>query len=234
MYCQSCQTKLSPRDQTCPTCGRRVASVRDLGAASGNEDSKSFPLPPAQAMDDDSMSGTKPPKQAAGKPAAKGNHKRQKSRKERGKIRRQAPSEPAPEPEAASGFGLDPQDVLRLLIDQPGLIEEGLEIYTEDGKSIGAGFPTAVGDIDLLARDDSGAWVVVAVAEPERGKEIVGDLLQRIGWVRRHLGQSGEEVRGIVLLDNLPDDLGYTAAAVADTVEFKLYQLALTFEPVIF
>jgi hypothetical protein len=181
-------------------------------------------------MDDDSMSGTKPPKQAAGKPAAKGNHMSQKSRK----IRRPAPSEPAPEPEVASGFRLDPQDVLRQLIDQPGLIEEGLEIYTKDGKSVGAGFPTAVGDIDLLARDDSGAWVVVAVAEPERGKEIVGDLLQRIGWVRRHLGQSGEEVRGIVLLDNLPDDLGYTAAAVADTVEFKLYQLALTFEPVIF
>jgi hypothetical protein len=31
----------------------------------------------------------------------------------------------------------------------------------------------------------------------------------------------------------LPDDLGYAAAAVSDTVEFRLYQMALTLEPVI-
>jgi hypothetical protein len=37
----------------------------------------------------------------------------------------------------------------------------------------------------------------------------------------------------MVLLDALPDDLGYAAAAVADTVEFKMYQLALSLEPVI-
>ena len=74
---------------------------------------------------------------------------------------------------------------------------------------------------------------MILVAEPNRGKELVGDLLQRIGWVRRHLGTSGEEVRGIVLLDSLPDELGYAAAAVADTVEFKIYRLELTFEPVI-
>jgi hypothetical protein len=75
--------------------------------------------------------------------------------------------------------------------------------------------------------------VVIAVAEPDEGKELVGDLLQRMGWVRRHLGKSGQEVRGMVLLDALPDDLGYAAAAVADTVEFKMYQLALSLEPVI-
>ena len=64
------------------------------------------------------------------------------------------------------------------------------------------------------------------------GKELVGDLLQLMGWVRKHLGAKGQEVRGIVLLESLPEDLGYAAAAVANTVEFKRYQLALTFESV--
>lgn len=120
-----------------------------------------------------------------------------------------------------------------MLVDQPSLIEEGLQVYSEDGDPVGAGYTTAVGKIDLLARDSAGAWVVVAVADAERGKELVGDLLQRMGWVRRHLGKSGQEVRGIVLLDSLPDDLGYAAAAVSDSVEFKLYQLELTLESVI-
>ena len=119
-----------------------------------------------------------------------------------------------------------------LLVDRPEIIEDGLSVYTKDGEPVGAGFSTAVGDIDLLARDDSGGWVVVAVPEPDLGKEIVGDLLQRMGWVRRHLAKAGAEVRGIVLLETLPDDLGYAAAGVADSVEFKLYKMALTLESV--
>jgi RecB family endonuclease NucS len=134
-----------------------------------------------------------------------------------------------PEP----SVGLRRQDVVGLLLEQPSLLEPGLEIYREDGKTCGVGYSTDVGEIDLLARDDAGSLVVIHVAEPGHGKELVGELLQRIGWVRRHLGSSEAEVRGIVLLDALPDDLGYAAAAVADTVEFKLYQLQLTFEPVI-
>jgi hypothetical protein len=50
--------------------------------------------------------------------------------------------------------------------------------------------------------------------------------------VRKHLGKKGQEVRAIVLLDSIPEDLGYAAAAVADSLEFKRYRLALTFEPI--
>lgn len=248
MYCQSCQTKLSPRDQSCPTCGRRVSESRDLGGGSGDAESKSFPLPPAQAVDEDSQSSMKPVTDSPRKPAPSRSASSSKSRESAPPKRREAKPEPrrggrrkaarpeptpAPAEEAGAGFGLRPRDVLGLLAEKPSLIEPGLEIHSEDGEDIGIGFPTAIGDIDLLARDDSGGWVIVCVAEPDQGKDIVADLLQRIGWVRRHLGQSGEEVRGIVLLDEMPDDLGYAAAAVSDTVEFKLYQLELTFESVI-
>ena len=186
------------------------------------------------------MSQTRAHTKAPGARSKRSNKPKQKpkeARKDRGKGNRRKPSPPAPvhevEVEVEEGVGIPAADVVALIAEQPSLIEPGLEIYSEEGEAIGVGYGTAVGTIDLLARDDLGAWVVILVAEPNRGKELVGDLLQRIGWVRRHLGTSGEEVRGIVLLDSLPDELGYAAAAVADTVEFKIYRLELTFEPVI-
>jgi hypothetical protein len=230
MYCQSCQTRLSPRDERCPTCGRKAGSSKDLGASSSseNDSSRSFPLPPAAAIEDNGTS----------KPQRKGSAAPRKAqaaapRTGRRKADRQRSSVPAPAPTPEPALSVGPAQVRRVIVEHPSLVEPGLEIHCEDGKAVGGSYETEVGEIDLLARDDAGGWVIVAIAEPDRGKEIVGDLLQRMGWVRRHLGQSGQEVRGIVLLDSLPDDLGYAAAAVSDTVEFRLYQMALTLEPVI-
>jgi hypothetical protein len=113
------------------------------------------------------------------------------------------------------------------------MIEEGLYVHTgSEGGAPGARFETSVGTIDLLARDAASGWVVVLVAESGEGKELVGDLLQLMGWVRKHLSAEGQEVRAIVLVDDVPEDLGYAAAAVSDTVEFKRYQVGLTLERV--
>jgi hypothetical protein len=74
--------------------------------------------------------------------------------------------------------------------------------------------------------------VVVLIAEPGQGKELIGDLLQLMGWVRKHLSAEGQEVRAVVLVDTVPEDLGYAAAAVSDTVEFKVYRVGLTIEKI--
>lgn len=206
MYCLSCQTKLSPRDKRCPACGRDVATSRDLGAGSSApaDSQANYPLPPAKQS--------------------------KKSEDDRQQV---GDGGKAPDSVPQQGFALPPEGIVELLAGQLSLIEPGLEVYSEDGKASGVGYPTAVGNIDLLARDDAGGWVVIQLAEPGCGKEIVSDLLERIGWVRRHLGGSSGEVRGIVLIDSLPEDLGYAAEAVADTIEFKLYRLTLTFESVV-
>jgi hypothetical protein len=140
----------------------------------------------------------------------------------------------APAPSGAEPrFDLSPDGIRDLLIARPGLIEEGLRIHTDaDGAAAGARFETSVGKIDLLARDAAAGWVVVVVAEPDQGKELVGNLLQLVGWVRKHLSAEGQEIRAIVLVDSVPEDLGYAAAAVSDTVEFKLYRIGLTLEKV--
>ncbi|MCH8082751.1 MAG: hypothetical protein IH885_00785 [Myxococcales bacterium] len=134
---------------------------------------------------------------------------------------------------AESNFDLSPEGIRDLVIARPEMIEEGLCVHTgRDGGASGAHFETSVGKIDLLARDAASGWVIVLVAETGKGKELVGDLLQLMGWVRKHLSAEGQEVRAIVLVDEVPEDLGYAAAAVSDTVEFKHYQVGLTIEKI--
>jgi len=130
-------------------------------------------------------------------------------------------------------FALDPAGLRRLLGVQPELLEPGLSVFTDEkGRPVGAGYSTRVGEIDLLARDKSGAFVVVRVADREGGEELVAETLQRIGWVRKHLGKGKQKARGIVLVEQAPENLSYTAAGVAGTITFKTYRLAVTFEDV--
>jgi hypothetical protein len=134
---------------------------------------------------------------------------------------------------AEPNFDLGRDGIRDLLIARPELIEEGLSVHTDgDGAASGVCFETSVGKIDLLARDSAAGWVVVLISESGQGKELIGDLLQLVGWVRKHLSAEGQEVRAIVLVDSVPEDLGYAAAAVSDTVEFKLYRVGLTLEKV--
>jgi RecB family endonuclease NucS len=141
---------------------------------------------------------------------------------------------PASKPNTSeSSFDLSPEGIRDLVIARPEMIEEGLSAHNgSDGGASGARFETSVGKIDLLARDAASGWVIVLVAESGEGKELVGDLLQLMGWVRKHLSTEGQEVRAIVLVDEVPEDLGYAAAAVSDTVEFKRYQVGLTIEKI--
>jgi hypothetical protein len=126
---------------------------------------------------------------------------------------------------------LDAAGLKALLADHPDLLEPGLTIHTSDsGKLLGVGYTSAVGEIDLLARDADGGFVVVSIADRADGAHLISEVLQRIGWVRKHLSARGEGVRGIVLLDCDQQDVGYAAAAVADTVTFKTYRVSVRFD----
>ena len=219
MNCKVCNTRMSPGDRQCPNCGN------DAGPGStmpGN--SKPGPLPSAKLSratdpeDDlelelDEVSGESPAPSANAKAAPK------KAKPVEKKV---APASP---------FTLDATGLRGLLAEQPGALEKGLRVFREDGKAVGAGYTSPVGEIDLLATDSSGNIVVVAVMEKNHGDELLADVLKRLGWARKHLAE-GKRVRGIVLCSEAPEDLSYTAAAVADTVSFKTYRLALDFDDI--
>lgn len=151
----------------------------------------------------------------------------------RGRRKSESPSalprvrEPGP-----SVLGLEPLQVRTLVAEQPGLLEKGLGIHSdEDGTPIGVDYATPIGDIDLLARDKHGDLVVVMVPEISECGSIVPEVVQRIGWVRKHLADGGD-VRGIVVLHDLPEAVGYAAAGVAGMVSFQTFRVALTFHEI--
>ena len=55
-------------------------------------------------------------------------------------------------------------------------------------------------------------------------------MLQRIGWVRKHLCAPEQRARGILLVERMDESSRYTAAALADSVSFLTWRLSLQFE----
>ncbi|MFP6641014.1 MAG: hypothetical protein VCC04_12285 [Myxococcota bacterium] len=120
-----------------------------------------------------------------------------------------------------------------LISERPELIESDLSVYVdEEGQLCGVDFQTEVGEIDLLARSPSGDWVVIMVASDEKTSgDVIAGVLQRLGWVRKHLCGVDQKARGILLLDQMDEATRYTAAALADAVDFLTWRLSLQFEP---
>jgi hypothetical protein len=222
MHCKLCNTRLSGGVRTCPNCGA------DAGPGSSkSEASRTTQLPSASsstALDvdielDDMTDEIAPPARSASSKTA--------SKPSTAKAR---PSSASPSG-AAPLFAPDAAGLRALLAENPEALEEGLGVYrNDDGKAVGAEYSTGVGDIDLLATSSDGDLVVVLISEKGQGEELVAEVLQRIGWVRKHLGDGEMKVRGVVLCEEAPEGLSYAAAAVADTVAFKTYRVALTFD----
>ena len=227
MYCESCHERLKSGTRRCPSCGHAAQGSQDLGSGSVRDTSipTAYSLPPAPKLVEEE------PKVAETKVKQTKNQPRSTTQKT--SPAEQKPKSARPPRGAEPNFDLSPDGIRDLLIARPELIEEGLRVHPGgDGVASGARFETSVGKIDLLARDAAAGWVVVLVAESDQCKELVGDLLQLMGWVRKHLSDEGQEIRAVVLVDSIPEELGYAAAAVSDTVEFKLYRVGLTLEKV--
>jgi hypothetical protein len=225
LVCRACNTRYEPSKAACPSCGRR--SSRNATESAGD----SGPLPPSAplASDPEAIDLDESAVVARETPRA-----------------RPSPRTPPPPPAApkarsagASAASLavargdvevTPDQVKALLGEQPGLLESGLGLHANDeGDPVGVDFPTPVGSIDLLARDRKGGFVVVHIPEPDEVADSVSAMLRRMGWVRKHLAEEGGEVRGVVVLDQLPEELVYAAAGAGGSIAFKSCRLSLSF-----
>jgi len=212
MHCKLCNTRLGENVRFCPNCGN------DAGSTSGKETrpkiGRMTRLPVRARKSGDAAL-------ELAEPVDPGD-----SNDSSGPIRsvpRKASGPPMLAPEPAS--------VREVLAGRPELLEPGLRVHSDaQGKPVGVDFSTEVGEIELLARDGAGSYVVVMVAAPGQGEDYIAEVLERMGWVRKHLATGSEKVRGILLMDQPPESLSYAAAAVADTVTFKTYRMSLCFE----
>lgn len=238
LVCRACNTRYDRGKAACPSCGRR--SSRNATESAGD----SGPLPPSAALapdpdaidlDESAVVARAAPRRESPKreaaPAAKSQPAARSQPAAAAPSR--APGSGASPLAAVAGKGdvdVAPEQVKALLSDQPGLLETGLGLYADDdGDAMGVDFPTPVGSIDLLARDRKGGFVVVHVPDPDEVADSVSAMLRRMGWVRKHLADDGGEVRGVVVLDQLPEELVYAAAGAGGSISFKSCRLSLSF-----
>lgn len=221
MNCKLCATVLDEGVLTCPNCGHTTDTKAGGGKPKSAEPvTPPPPAPGAAGLDLDALEeeAHPPPEPEVEIELDVGEEVGRMTRPPKGTV----VSTPI--------FTLDAAGLRKMLARQPELLEPGLSILADEkGRPVGSGYATEVGTIDLLARDATGGLVVVTVAEAGQGEEIVAEMLQRIGWARKNLGKGKKKVRGIVVMEQVPKNLSYEAAAVADTIAFKTYWVALTF-----
>lgn len=241
MLCKSCNTRIQSGAKNCPQCGAKQdvkvgPSITEKGFGTSMRLPEPVPLtdPIDDAHLDDAEAALEKPKPKLKKAADKDkvSHKPGKKTPTAAKSKA-APPEPTP-PEPME-FNLAADGLRAQLVERPELLEPGLRIDCDsDGRPTGIDLATEVGDIDILARDEEDNWVVVTVMEAEADATLITDLLQQMGWVQKHLAEKGDQVRAIVLLSHVPEDLGYAAAAMSDKLRFCTWQFELKLNDVVF
>jgi hypothetical protein len=243
MNCKVCNTRIGPSDRACPNCGSDAPSRATYERSSDPGPLPSADLSTAREEIDEDLGVELELDDVTGeieedKPAPAARPPRPARPAVSPRRAAPAPVKAASRDPAPAGNPLaapDARALRAMLAEQPGMLEPGLRIYQgDDGKPVGLGYSSAVGDIDLLASDSAGDLVVVMISETVQGETLVAEVLQRVGWVRKHVGEGKKRVRGIVLCQEPPAGLSYAAAAVADTVAFKTFRVALTFQDVTF
>jgi hypothetical protein len=224
MTCVACGTLIGRNARKCPNCGRSTKSSSRAGnpSSSGVLDSS----PSQVQVDPRSKRDLQEP----------GQRKTPKAKKARAPV----PAPPSPPP-VVEEIGVVPElaEIREWIQECPDRLEPGLSIYT-DAKAypVGLDFSTDVGEIDVLGCDDNGGLVVVLVSTSPGdgtallGKDLVSDALELVGWVRKHIAEPSQEVRAIVLIDEIPEDFSYAAAAVSSTLAFKTYRMEISFTDV--
>lgn len=119
----------------------------------------------------------------------------------------------------------------RYLADNLHLIEPGLTLFQDEDIS-GLEYPAGGGRrIDILAKDQSGGFVVLEL-KVERGYDrVVGQLLRYVNWVRKELAAPQQRVRGIIVCGSMSEDLILACAGIKD-VELFEYELQVTVKKV--
>ncbi|MCP5040067.1 MAG: hypothetical protein GY944_03490 [bacterium] len=191
-------------------------------------------LSPSSAKAPDRRDGLRDTSSARPEPTAK--RKKKKAAKPKPSAEVSLDQEVGPDAgQTGSEGGVGLEQIRALVHGRPDCLEGGLSIYTDDNADpVGIDFETEVGHVDLLARDGAGGLVAVMLVDDRNisGKDLVSAALERVGWVRKHVAEPQQEVRAIVLLEHVPDDTSYTAAAVASTVAFKTWRLEISFNDV--
>ncbi|MGB7531612.1 MAG: endonuclease NucS domain-containing protein [Halobacteriota archaeon] len=110
------------------------------------------------------------------------------------------------------------KDLINYLASDPSQIEEGLELKEKEYDTKSAG------RIDLLCIDRNRDFVVIETKKGKESDKVVGQIQRYMGWINRNLAKNGENVRGIIIVNEFDEWLDY-AVSVNDNIQLKYYEV---------
>ena len=110
------------------------------------------------------------------------------------------------------------KDLINCLASDPSQIEKGLELKEKEYDT------RNVGRIDLLCTDKNRDFVVVETKKGKESDKVVGQIQRYMGWINRNLAKNGENVRGIIIVNEFDEGLDY-AVSVNENIQLKYYEV---------
>lgn len=103
---------------------------------------------------------------------------------------------------------------------------EDLMIYSDKNGRPGSQYPAGdAGNIDILAQDKKGNFVVIELKKGRKTDAVVGQVLRYMAWVRKNLATKKQGVRGVVIVGEKDARLEYSISEVSDKVSLKQYSI---------
>lgn len=100
------------------------------------------------------------------------------------------------------------------------------DLIVEDGVMVSQQYRTAIGPIDILARDKlTGSYVVIELKRNQTSDDTVGQVSRYMGWIKEHFGD--EDVRGIIISGKYDERL-YYAQTIVPNVEVYIYAVSFS------
>jgi hypothetical protein len=133
------------------------------------------------------------------------------------------------QPDAAFALESQLRDFLAQNLASIPVEGKKLRLYVDPTGKDGIEYPTAVGRIDILATDDTGAFVVFELKRARSPDHAIGQLSRYMGWVKQTIGRD-RTVRGVIVARTISDSLRYSIAVVPDVSLFE-YEVSFQLKP---
>ncbi|CAH0343152.1 endonuclease NucS domain-containing protein [Rhizobium sp. CECT 9324] len=95
-----------------------------------------------------------------------------------------------------------------------------LRLYVDPTGRDGIEYSTAVGPIDILAVDDTGAFFVFELKRAQSSDRVLGQIARYMGWVKQTIGRD-VEVSGIIVSKSVNRNLKYARTVVPNIYLFE-------------
>jgi Endonuclease NucS C-terminal domain len=107
-----------------------------------------------------------------------------------------------------------------------GIFKGKMAIFKDADGNGGQQYTTDVGPIDILAVErETNTFVVIELKKGRPSDQVIGQVLRYMGWVKQHLCDDGQSVRGLVICRDEDAKLSYALTMVGN-VSIQYYSVS--------